>query len=189
MNTARKSAEGAVNKPLQLRKTIGSKTSLLPIRTILCCAFQIAVTSIGSKSMKCRLVRASRADGPLCICFRSRRMKKGIIAVKLDEEDYLAGAAITDGQHDVMLFSDCGKAVRFSENDVRAMGRGARGVRGMQLEKEQRVIAMLVAENEQQSVLIATENGFGKRTPVREYARHGRGTKGMIAIRTTPRNG
>src|SRR5260364_142114 len=70
---------------------------------------------------------------------------------KLDEEDYLAGAAITDGQHDVMLFSDCGKAVRFSENDVRAMGRGARGVRGMQLEKEQRVIAMLVAENEQQS--------------------------------------
>ncbi|CCD29110.1 DNA gyrase, subunit A [Candidatus Glomeribacter gigasporarum BEG34] len=119
----------------------------------------------------------------------SRPMKKGIIAVKLDEEDYLAGAAITDGQHDVMLFSDCGKAVRFSENDVRAMGRGARGVRGMQLEKEQRVIAMLVAENEQQSVLIATENGFGKRTPVREYARHGRGTKGMIAIRTTPRNG
>jgi len=89
----------------------------------------------------------------------------------------------------VMLFSDAGKAVRFDENDVRPMGRTARGVRGMNLEEGQRVIAMLVAENETQSVLTATENGYGKRTPITEYTRHGRGTKGMIAIQTTERNG
>ncbi|MDH4181828.1 MAG: DNA gyrase subunit A, partial [Betaproteobacteria bacterium] len=119
----------------------------------------------------------------------SNPRKAGIIAVDLDPGDYLIGAAITDGQHDVMLFSDAGKAVRFDENDVRPMGRQARGVRGMQLEDEQQVIAMLVAEDEQQSVLTATENGFGKRTPIVEYTRHGRGTKGMIAISTSERNG
>ncbi|BBE09926.1 DNA gyrase subunit A [Mycoavidus cysteinexigens] len=119
----------------------------------------------------------------------SRPLKKGIIAVNLDEGDYLIGAAITDGEHDVMLFSDSGKAVRFSENDVRPMGRGTRGVRGMRLEEGQQVIALLVADNERQSVLTATENGFGKRTPIAEYTRHGRGTKGMIAIQTTERNG
>jgi DNA gyrase subunit A len=89
----------------------------------------------------------------------------------------------------VMLFSDSGKAVRFDENDVRPMGREARGVRGMQLEDGQSVIALLVAGDEQQSVLTATENGFGKRTPITEYTRHGRGTKGMIAIQTSERNG
>jgi DNA gyrase subunit A len=88
-----------------------------------------------------------------------------------------------------MLFSDAGKAVRFDENDVRPMGRGARGVRGMMLDDGQRVIALLVAENEQQSVLTATHNGYGKRTPIAEYTRHGRGTKGMIAIQTSERNG
>jgi len=115
--------------------------------------------------------------------------KAGIIAVDLDPGDYLIGAAITDGKHDVMLFSDAGKAVRFDENDVRPMGRQARGVRGMQLDDSQQVIAMLVAEDEQQSVLTATVNGFGKRTPIAEYTRHGRGTKGMIAIATSERNG
>jgi DNA gyrase subunit A len=119
----------------------------------------------------------------------SNPRKAGIIAVDLDEGDYLIGAAVTDGEHDVMLFSDAGKAVRFDENDVRPMGRAARGVRGMQLEDGQQVIAMLVAENERQSVLTATENGFGKRTPIVEYTRHGRGTKGMIAIQTSERNG
>ncbi len=88
-----------------------------------------------------------------------------------------------------MLFSDAGKAVRFDENDVRPMGREARGVRGMQLEAGQRVIALLVAEDETQCVLTATENGYGKRTPIVEYTRHGRGTKGMIAIQTSERNG
>jgi DNA gyrase subunit A len=115
--------------------------------------------------------------------------KAGIIAVDLDAGDYLIGAAITDGAHDVMLFSDAGKAVRFDENDVRPMGRAARGVRGMQLDPAQSVIALLVAEDEKQSVLTATENGFGKRTPIAEYTRHGRGTKGMIAIATSERNG
>ncbi|MGZ8355191.1 MAG: DNA gyrase subunit A [Telluria sp.] len=119
----------------------------------------------------------------------SNPRKAGIIAVDLDAGDYLIGAAITDGKHDVMLFSDAGKAVRFDENDVRPMGRTARGVRGMNLEDGQNVIALLVAENEQQSVLTATENGFGKRTPITEYTRHGRGTKGMIAIQTSERNG
>ncbi len=119
----------------------------------------------------------------------SNPRKAGIIAVDLDEGDYLIGAALTDGQHDVMLFSDGGKAVRFDENDVRPMGRNARGVRGMSLDDGQSVIAMLVAEDEQQSVLTATVNGYGKRTPIGEYTRHGRGTKGMIAIQQSERNG
>ena len=133
----------------------------------------------------------------------SNPRKAGIIAVDLDEGDHLVGAAITDGRHDVMLFSDAGKAVRFDENDVRPMGRTARGVRGMNLEASHEVIAMLVAPAEIEgqeasasesgalpsSVLTATENGFGKRTPIAEYTRHGRGTKGMIAIQTTERNG
>jgi len=114
---------------------------------------------------------------------------KGIIAVELDEGDFLIGVAITDGKHDVMLFSDAGKAVRFEENDVRPMGRVTRGVRGMMLDEGRRVISMLVAENESQTVLTATENGFGKRTPISEYTLHGRGTKGMIAIHTGERNG
>jgi DNA gyrase subunit A len=114
---------------------------------------------------------------------------KGIIAVELDEGDFLIGVAITDGKYDVMLFSDAGKAVRFEEDDVRPTGRVTRGVRGMMLDGGQRVISMLVAENESQTVLTATENGFGKRTPISEYTRHGRGTKGMIAIHTGERNG
>ena len=115
--------------------------------------------------------------------------RAGIIAIALDEGDFLIGVALTDGKHDVMLFSDEGKAVRFEESGVRATGRDTRGVRGMNLRKGGKVIAMLVAESEQQSVLTATENGFGKRTPVAEYTRHGRGTQGMIAIQTSERNG
>ncbi len=122
----------------------------------------------------------------------SNPRKAGIIAVNLDDGDYLIGAALTDGAHDVMLFSDGGKAVRFDENDVRPLGRQARGVRGMTLEEGQSVIAMLVAEDSDsnpQSVLTATENGYGKRTSIAEYTRHGRGTKGMIAIQQSERNG
>jgi DNA gyrase subunit A len=119
----------------------------------------------------------------------SNPRKAGIIAVDLDAGDFLIGATLTNGHHDVMLFSDGGKAVRFDENDVRPMGRNARGVRGMMLEESQSVIAMLVAGDESQSVLTATENGFGKRTSIAEYTRHGRGTKGMIAIQQSERNG
>jgi len=119
----------------------------------------------------------------------SNPREKGIIAVDLDDGDHLIGAAITNGKHDVMLFSDAGKAVRFEEADVRPTGRQARGVRGMKIGEGQRVISMLVADSETQTVLTATENGFGKRTPISEYTRHGRGTQGMIAIQTTARNG
>ncbi len=115
--------------------------------------------------------------------------KAGIIAINLDEGDYLVGVALTDGKHDVMLFSDAGKAVRFDENDVRSMGRVSRGVRGMKLASRQQVIALLVAGDETQTVLTATENGYGKRTPITEYTRHGRGTQGIIAIQTSERNG
>ncbi len=115
--------------------------------------------------------------------------KAGIIAIALDEGDNLIGVAQTDGKHDVMLFSDEGKAVRFEESDVRSMGRDTRGVRGMNLAKGGKVISMLVAEDEQQSVLTATQHGYGKRTAITEYTRHGRGTQGMIAIQTSNRNG
>jgi DNA gyrase subunit A len=119
----------------------------------------------------------------------SNPRKAGIIAVDLDDGDHLIGAALTDGHHDVMLFSDGGKAVRFDEQDLRPMGRNARGNKGMNLEPGQRVIAMLVAEDETQSVLTATAKGYGKRTSIAEYTRHGRGTKGMIAIQQSERNG
>jgi DNA gyrase subunit A len=119
----------------------------------------------------------------------SRPRPSGIIAVDLADGDRLIGVALTDGAHDVMLFSSGGKAVRFDENDVRPMGRNAHGVRGMSLGKDQKVIALLVAEDETQSVLTATENGYGKRTPIVEYTRHARGTKGMIAIQQSERNG
>jgi DNA gyrase subunit A len=151
-------------------------TAVLPIKTFDEEHFVFMATSLGT------VKKTPLTD------FANRRTA-GIIAVDLDEKDFLIGARITDGKHDVMLFSDSGKAVRFDENDVRPMGRTARGVRGMMLEEGQQVIAMLVAEDEQQSVLTATENGYGKRTPIVEYTRHGRGTKGMIAIQTSERNG
>jgi DNA gyrase subunit A len=119
----------------------------------------------------------------------SRPRPSGIIAVSLDEGDYLIGVAITDGTNDIMLFSDAGKAVRFSEQDVRPMGREARGVRGMLLPPGQQVISLVTADDESKPVLIATENGYGKRTPVAEFTRHGRGAQGMIAIQTSARNG
>ncbi|HEX9398454.1 MAG TPA: DNA gyrase subunit A [Burkholderiales bacterium] len=119
----------------------------------------------------------------------SRPRPSGIIAVGLDEGDYLVGVALTDGKYDVMLFSSEGKAVRFEEGDVRPMGRQATGVRGMKLGKGQRVVCMLAAKDESRSVLTGTENGFGKRTPIAEYTRHGRGGQGLIAIQTSERNG
>src|SRR5688572_25172953 len=121
----------------------------------------------------------------------SRPRPSGIIAVGLEEGDYLVGVALTDGKFDVMLFSSEGKAVRFAEEEVRPMGRQATGVRGMRLPEggAHRVVCMLAANDESKSVLTATENGFGKRTPIAEYTRHGRGGQGMIAIQTSDRNG
>ena len=119
----------------------------------------------------------------------SRPMKRGIIAVDLDEGDYLIGVAITDGQSQIMLCSDEGKAVRFDEDEVRAMGRGARGVRGMRLGEGAQVISLMVVASDELFVLTATENGYGKRTLVSEYRHSGRGTQGVIAIDTSERNG
>ncbi|HUP94868.1 MAG TPA: DNA gyrase C-terminal beta-propeller domain-containing protein, partial [Burkholderiales bacterium] len=119
----------------------------------------------------------------------SRPMSKGIIAVGLDEGDYLIGVALTDGNQDIMLFSDGGKAVRFAEAEVRSMGRTAGGVRGMRLAPGQQVISLIVANEDRLSVLTATQNGYGKRTAIADYTRHGRGTQGMIAIQCSERNG
>jgi len=119
----------------------------------------------------------------------SRPMAKGIIAVSLEDGDHLIGVALTDGKQDAMLFSDAGKAVRFAEKEVRVMGRNAAGVRGMKLAKGQHMMSLLIASDEKLSVLTATENGYGKRTPVSEYTRHGRGTQGMISIQCSERNG
>jgi len=119
----------------------------------------------------------------------SRPRPSGIIAVNLDDGDFLIGVALTDDQQDVMLFSDAGKAVRFAESEVRGMGRNAGGVRGMRLTEGGHVISLLTADNENVSVLTATENGYGKRTPIGDYTKHGRGTQGMIAIQASERNG
>ncbi len=140
-----------------------------------------------------RFVIMATADGTVkktALSEFSRPRSAGIIAIDLDPDDYLVGVALTDGTQDVMLFSDGSKAVRFEESDVRPMGRTARGVRGMRLAAGQRVIALLVADGSgTQSVLVATENGYGKRTPVAEYTRHGRGTQGIFAIQPSERNG
>ncbi|HEC16375.1 MAG TPA: DNA gyrase subunit A [Sedimenticola sp.] len=117
----------------------------------------------------------------------SRPRANGIIAVDLREDDQLIGVAITDGAQDVMLFSSAGKAVRFNESHVRPMGRTACGVRGIRLDKGQKVIALIIAD--EGMVLTVTENGFGKRTPIGEYPVHGRGGMGVISIQTTERNG
>jgi len=119
----------------------------------------------------------------------SNPRKSGIIAIKLDNGDYLIGAGITKGENDVVLVSNQGKAVWFGESDVRSMGRNARGVRGMKLTDGGEVLSLLIAENDAQSVMVATENGYGKRTQLSEFRRSGRGTQGVKAIQVSDRNG
>ena len=119
----------------------------------------------------------------------SNPRKSGIIAINLDEGDYLIGAEVTNGTQDIVLVSNGGKAVWFDEEDVRAMGRNTRGVRGMKITKDQQVLSLLVAENDQQTVLVATENGFGKRTVLADFRHSGRGTQGVKAIAISERNG
>ena len=119
----------------------------------------------------------------------SNPRKSGIIAIKLDNGDYLIGAGITKGKNDVVLVSNHGKAVWFGESDVRSMGRNARGVRGMKLTDGGEVLSLLIAENDAQSVMVATENGYGKRTQLSEFRRSGRGTQGVKAIQVSDRNG
>ena len=118
----------------------------------------------------------------------SRQRSVGLIALDLDEGDTLISAALTDGSKQVMLFSDGGKVTRFNETDVRAMGRTARGVRGMRLPDGQRLVSMLIAEDGTQ-ILTASENGFGKRTPVDDFPQYKRGGQGVIAMVSNERNG
>ena len=118
----------------------------------------------------------------------SRPRASGIIAIDLRGDDELVDVALTNGEKDIMLFSDAGKAVRFHEEKVRSMGRSAGGVRGMSLDDGQRVIALCVVE-EQGDILTITENGYGKRTPTADYPQKGRGTKGVISIACSERNG
>ena len=118
----------------------------------------------------------------------SRPRSAGIIAVALDPGDKLVGVAITDGLRDVMLCSSSGKAVRFAEEDVRAMGRTAAGVRGIRLPPDEEVISLIIPDPDG-LILTASENGYGKLTPVEDFPRHGRGGQGVIAMQTTERNG
>ncbi len=119
----------------------------------------------------------------------SRPRSNGIIAVDLRDEDRLVGVALTDGSQDVMLFSSTGKAVRFNESNVRAMGRTACGVRGIRLEEGQHVISLIIAASETSCILTVTENGFGKRTNIDQFPTKGRGGVGVISIQTSERNG
>lgn len=118
----------------------------------------------------------------------SRPRSVGLIALALDEGDHLVGTALTDGESDVILFSSAGKAARFKETDVRPMGRTSRGVRGIRMPEDQRVIAMVIPA-EGGKVLTVSENGFGKRTETTEYPTKGRGSQGVIAMAVTERNG
>jgi DNA gyrase subunit A len=119
----------------------------------------------------------------------SNPRKLGIIAISLDEGDQLVGVAITSGSHQVMLFSNAGKAVRFDEGDVRPLGRDTRGVRGMTLGDDQSVISLLVADSEEWHVLTASDGGYGKRTPIAEFRHTSRGTQGVIAMDLTEKTG
>ncbi len=117
----------------------------------------------------------------------SRPRTNGIIAVDLRGDDALVDVALTDGDSDIMLFATSGKAIRFRESDVRAMGRGAAGVRGIRLGKGERVISLIIVGDGE--ILTATEHGYGKRTPLVDYNVQGRGGMGLIAIQTSGRNG
>ena len=116
------------------------------------------------------------------------KLARGKIAINLDEGDALVGVALTDGSRDVMLFASNGKAVRFAEKEVRSTGRNTTGVRGIRLAKDEQVRSLIVVEGEG-DILTASERGYGKRTPVEDYPRKGRGTQGVIALQTSARNG
>ncbi len=152
--------------------------AVLPIREFTDDAFVVMATSLGT------LKKTPLRDF-------SRPRASGIIAIELVDNDWLVGVSLTDGHKDIMLFSDAGKAIRFSEQTVRPMGRSARGVRGIRLGPGQRVISLITVDlnQERQQVLTATERGYGKRSRVEEYPCHGRGGQGVISIQTTERNG
>jgi DNA gyrase subunit A len=118
----------------------------------------------------------------------ARPRNDGIIAIDLAQNDRLVGVALTDGKQDVLLFTDAGKVIRFNESKVRNMGRKAHGVRGVRLQEGQKVISLIIAKSSGE-ILTAVENGYGKRTPIEEHRLTGRGGQGVVAIKTSERNG
>jgi DNA gyrase subunit A len=161
--------------PLEPEERINA---VLPVREFSADHFVIMATS-GGIVKKTALPDFSRPRG------------SGIIAIDLRERDQLIGVALTDGNQHVLLVSDSGKAIRFRESDVRSMGRTAGGVRGIRLGSSQRVISLMIApqEDTDHGVLVATERGFGKRTPVQAFPCQKRGGQGVMAIQTSARNG
>jgi len=158
--------------PLEEGETI---STILPVREFSAEQYIVMATSQGT------IKKTALTDF-------SRPRANGIIAIGLEEDDHLISADITTGDQDIMLFSRYGKAVRFSETHVRAVGRTAKGVRGIRLtEKDDRVMSLII--NNGGTILTATVNGFGKRTEVTEFASKGRGIQGVIAIKTSDRNG
>ena len=119
----------------------------------------------------------------------SRPRANGIIALDLRDEDSLIGVQMTDGGADMMLFTSAGKGIRIAEDDVRAMGRTAAGVRGIKIKPSEEVISLIAINSDDEQILFATENGYGKRTQTREFSVQGRGGQGVISIQTSPRNG
>ena len=173
---ARQSRGRPLVNVLALNESANEKiTAILPIREYSESLHVLMATSKGT------IKKVSLTDF-------SRPRNSGIIAIELVEGDKLIGVEITDGQSDVMLFSDAGKVIRFKESSVREMGRNARGVRGIKLAKEQKVISLIVAKPEG-AILTATENGYGKRTDIEDYRQTGRGGQGVISIQVTERNG
>ena len=150
--------------------------AVLPIREFVEDKFIFMATADGTVK-KCKLTDFSRPR------------PSGLRAIELVDGNQLIGVEVTDGDHDIMLFNNAGKAVRFKESKVRAMGRTARGVRGIRLAEGQKVNSLIVVKSEESSVLTVTENGFGKRTAMADYAVKGRGGLGVISIQTTARNG
>ncbi|MCK5499452.1 MAG: DNA gyrase subunit A, partial [Gammaproteobacteria bacterium] len=139
-----------------------------------------------------KFIFMATADGTVKKCQLTdfaRPRPSGLRAIELVDGNQLIGVEVTNGDHDIMLFSNAGKAVRFKETAVRAMGRTARGVRGIRLAEGQRVNSLIIVESDESSVLTVTENGFGKRTAITDYAVKGRGGLGVISIQTTSRNG
>ncbi len=119
----------------------------------------------------------------------SRPRSNGIIAIDLREEDSLIGVQLTKGENDLMMFAASGKGIRFGEENVRAMGRTAAGVRGIRIKPDDKVITLLALDSDEDIILFATENGYGKRTKVSDFSRQGRGGQGVISIQTSKRNG
>jgi DNA gyrase subunit A len=123
------------------------------------------------------------------LSFFAKKYKSGIKAINLDDDDALIGAAVTDGKQDILLASNLGKMIRFSEKKVRPMGRTARGVKGMKLpKKDSKVISMMIGE-EEKTILCLSENGYGKKSRLEDFTLHNRGGQGVIALKTSERNG